>query len=326
MAVHSNKCIKPQENDSSARRECIEVIKIFDQCVSEQMLSNCFRAADFCTTPIPAGSRITSEIIPESVRCFFVGFGGFNPPFFRPIRVLITLDLLIRVIGPDENLICEFTGNLQEIARAFLWAPEGTIVQCNVVNFGGGGCELAVDPLTGDQLICCRTKACAEIAIKGVVKLLIDSFGYCQAQPCAGGPIEGFPCPPQQVFPPQVCEETPTFILKDASGTGISNVTISLIRTVDGTDFTFDKVTTSLGKADFSEIGGFLGGIDKIQFIEPSTGKTVDFQIPAEFTDVNQEVHDSSTACEIVFQQESSGSRFFRVFIDGNELNTRIDP
>lgn len=325
MAITPGKC--PQNRGVPncppfTEKDCIEVFKVYDQCATEELLGSCVRAADHCTAPIPPDATITCEVVPDSARCFFVGFGPFNPPFFRPVLVLNEVQISVTVTSNGTVICPTFTITLQGITQALMWAPDGTFVQCQILAVGPCTCDVTTDPATGDQLICCRVKVCKEIQIKALVKLLVPSYGFCEVNPCIAVPQPEFPCPPTQpLFPPQRCQEPPDIVILDHNNRGISGITVGLFRAGS----TITAVTDATGTAIFPTVGGFAGGIDTIQFRDPVTGKTVSFDLPTEFTDPTGAVHDSSTACSITFTRTAEKSSTFNVFIDGIQNGT-VDP
>lgn len=319
MAIKPGKC--PQEKGTPqcppfTGKDCIEVFKVYDQCATEELLGSCVRAADHCSAPIPQGATITCEVVPDSARCFFVGFGPFNPPFYRPVLVLNEVQVNVTITS-NATVICPtFTITLQGITQAQMWAPDGTFVQCQILAVGPCTCDLTTDPVTGDQLICCRVKVCKEIQVKALVKLLVPSYGFCEVDPCIAVPQPEFPCPPAQpLFPPQRCQESPVVSLLNHDETPISGVTVFLIRSSS----TITAVTDATGNATFPTVGGFAGGIDTIQFTDPVTGKTLSFALPTEFTDPTGAAHDCSTACSICFTRTAEGATTFDVYIEGNK-------
>lgn len=322
MAIRPGIC-PPEGCGTPTARECIEAVKVFDSCLVDEQIGQCVRVADVCPSPIPEGSTIVAEPLLDTARCFFIGFGGFNPPFFRATRVLLTIDISVSVFAPDGTLICQFVQTLQEIARGFLWAPPNTFVQCEVLSIGGGGCELATDPATGDQIICCRRRFCAAIRVKGIVNLLVAGFGECELEPCTGEPDPGFRCP-TTVGPPQVCAATPTVAIQNDTGMGISDLDVTFTRTADGAVFSVTRTTNAAGEVEFPEIGGIVASFDRIEFT--LAGKTVVFIPPASFTDVNGVLHDSPTICRLIFRQVAEHPDLFVVLIDGVQMEGTIDP
>jgi hypothetical protein len=296
---------------------------VYDQCVVEEVLGECVRVADFCLIPLPADAVIDCDVVPGSAACFFIGFGPFNPPFFRAVRVLQRVDVTVTVKDAAGIVICgPFTITLQAITQAFLWAPPGTFVQCQVLAVGDCICETAVDPVTQDQLICCQVKVCKDIQVKALVKLLVPSYGFCEKEPCVPVPQPEFPCPPEPNFPPQRCQEPPVITLLNAAGAGIPGVTVQVIRRVDGGSVTLSAVTNAAGTAVFANIGGFAGALDTIRFTV--AGKTVNFPLPVEFIDVTGTPRDSATACVIVFQQVNAIE--YIVTINGFQFSGTVDP
>lgn len=316
-----NTGILPLEDCLQAtERDCIEVVKVYDQCVGTNRLSQCVAVSDVCPEPLPAGARITARLIPNTARCFFSGFGPFNPPFFRAVRIATQVDQEVTIVDASGTLICSFTLTQREVARGYMWAPEGTFVQCQILALGGGGCDLTVDPETGQQLLCCRANLCVRIQVKAEVNLVVPSFGFCTAQECVGEPTPGFVCPPEQLNAPQICEEPPVFTLQNEQGAGISGVAVSLNRTVAGATVTTTSTTNAQGEAVFTNSGAFASGFDQIRFVDPLGNVTKTFQVPAQFEDVNGVTHQITNACRITFRRAAAGSNRFLVFIDGVQL------
>ena len=56
MPIKPGKC-PPAGCPPVTQKDCIEVFKVYDQCVAEEVLGSCVRAADFCPSPIPANAR-----------------------------------------------------------------------------------------------------------------------------------------------------------------------------------------------------------------------------------------------------------------------------
>ncbi len=324
MPIKPGKCPPPPEGcPPFTEKDCIEVFKVYDQCIAEDILGSCVRAADFCPAPIPAGAVIDCQVVPNSAVCFFIGFGPFNPPFFRPVRVLQQVQVSVTVLVGGVVVCGPFVITLQTVTQALLWAPPGTFVQCQILAVGDCDCDLATDPVTQDQLICCRVKVCKEIQVKALVKLLVPSYGFCEKDPCVPLPQPEFPCPPEPNFPPQRCQEPPSVTLLNVAGLPIPGITVSVIRQVDVGTVTLNATTNAAGTALFPDIGGFAGAIDTIRFTVG--GKTVVFPVPTVFIDSKDVAHDSATACVIVFQQTAVPNEY-TVTIDGFLLSGTIDP
>jgi hypothetical protein len=167
--------------------------------------------------------------------------------------------------------------------------------------------------------------------VKALVKLLVPSYGYCELEPCEPAPQPEFPCPPEPIYPPQRCQDPPSFALQTLPlpAVGVPNVSISLIRKVDTTTVTITKVTNASGIASFAEIGGFAGGLDEIRFTDPLTSKTVVFPIPVEFIGTDTLPHDNATACNITFIRQGivePASLTYAVTIDNVIMVDLVDP
>lgn len=272
--------------------------------------------------------QFTSQEFIDSPGCFFLWF--FNSLLI--ISGVFQLSGMNRVSVEGEvrdangNLITTYTAALQALTQALMWAPPGTFVQCQILAAGDCTCEIVTDPITGEQLICSQVKVCKEIQVKALVKLLVPSYGFCELDPCIPVPQPEFPCPPEPIFPPQRCQEPPLITILEVVGTGIPNVDVTLRRKVDATTIDITKRTDASGNATFAEVGGFAGSLDDIIFTGPVTGKTITFHVPVEFTDTAGVVHDSRTACVIVFQRTLVGVTTFNVTIDGFTLATPVDP
>ncbi|WP_027356147.1 hypothetical protein [Desulfofundulus thermocisternus] len=79
------RCPEPTEKD------CIEVFKVYDMCVQEDEVSRCVNATDLlCSDPLPPGATVRCTVLPDSAQCTFLGFGPFDPPFFRNVILLQT--------------------------------------------------------------------------------------------------------------------------------------------------------------------------------------------------------------------------------------------
>lgn len=323
MPIKPGKC--PQTDGTPncppfSEKDCIEVFKVFDQCAGEEILGRCVKTTDFYQTTIPDDATVSCTVVPNTARCFFIGFGAFNPPFFRPVLVQNQLDVEVTARNAAGAVIGEpFVITLQGIFQSQMWAPPGTLVQCQVIAVGDCSCNLTTDPATGDQLICCQVKVCKEIQIKALVKLLVPSYGFCELDPCTPVPQPFFPCPPEQpLYPPQRCQEDPVVILQEIDGSAITGTTVTITRA--GT--TVSAVTDGTGTATFTTMGAIVAG-DVVQFTDPASDKLVSFTVPPTFTDQNGTAHDSNTVCSIRFQRTSGTT--FNIFIDGIQNGT-VDP
>ncbi|MBC7346040.1 MAG: hypothetical protein H5U00_01115 [Clostridia bacterium] len=181
--------------------DCVEVLKVYDQCIKEEII--------FREVPVPVGciidptDTIVCEVVFPDTTCSIFSFGTPDPNNFRSIVIKQTVTIRIRVFDAagNEKPLCAVTdGPFQQFQDVFLFAPEGTFGQCRIVS---ARCECTV--ITVDLLptYFCKIKICKEIQVKALVKLLVPSYGFCQPGPCVVTPQEEFPCPPEDLFPPQ---------------------------------------------------------------------------------------------------------------------------
>jgi len=273
------------------------------------------------------GSACTCSVVPGSAVCFFAGFGDFNPPYYRPVKVVNRVGITGEIRDVNGNLVTTYTTTLQALTQAFMWAPPGTLVQCQILDVGDCECGVVTDPVTGEQLIWSQVKVCKEIQVKALVKLLVPSYGFCELDPCSPPP-QPFVCPPDEpLYPPQRCQSSPVItLLEPGLVCSIPDVDVTLTRKVDNTTVSITKKTNATGAATFAEVGGFAGGLDVISFTDPTTTKTINFPVPLEFTDTGGTVHDSTTVCTITFQRTAVGATTFNAFIDTIQSATPVDP
>lgn len=181
---------------------CIEVLKVYDQCIKEEII--------FREVPVPVGcvidptDTIACEVLFPPTTCSIFSFGTPDPNGFRTIVIKQTVAIRIRVFDAagNEKLLCGATdGPFQQFQDVFLYAPEGTFAQCRIVS---ARCDCRVITIDEAPVYFCRIKLCKEIQVKALVKLLVPTYGFCQAEPCTPSPQVEFPCPPPELFPPQL--------------------------------------------------------------------------------------------------------------------------
>ncbi len=302
-----------------SEQDCIEVFKIYDHCAGEDLLGKCLLACSMCTETLPADAVITCTVVEDSARCFHIGYGSFNPPFYRPILVHNQVNVQITIKDTEDNILCRpFTTKLEGIFQTQMWAPEGTLVQCSVVDVGVSSCEIANDPISGAQLICCQASICREIQVKALVRLLVPSYGFCEMDTCTPVP-QPSPCPPENTpFPPQRCQQVPSITILDIGDTPLEDVAISVNRA--GTTTT--AITDASGIATFTTLGALIAS-DIIQFMDSASNDLISFTMPYTFTDSENVSYDCNTVCTMQFTRVEGVT--FDIFIDGIQNGT-INP
>jgi hypothetical protein len=195
-------------------------------------------------------------------------------------------------------------------ARADLWAPPGTTVNCDILAFGDCTCTLLASPTGIPAVLACAGKICKEVQITAPVKLLVPTFGFCDVPACTFLPQPGFTCPSEPLFPPERCQATPTVTMLAMGGiVPFSGNPVSVFRLISGVPTLIaTHYTNASGVASFPEIGGLEGALDAVSF--SVTDKVALFPIPIEFFDIMGVAHDSATVCSIIFTQIDETDNF----------------
>jgi hypothetical protein len=327
MAITPGKCPPPPVGcPPFTQKDCIEVFKIYDQCVREDLAGTCVVITN---TKCPGVHLDTAEIRsctadPATAQCKVLGFGAFNPPFFRSVFIQQSVDVRV-TLADARGKSATVTLTLQAFNEAYLWTPPGTLVQCTILGVGDCACEITARETDPTLTICCRVQLCQELQVKAKVKLLVPAYGFCEAPLCVQEPLTEIPCPQQPLFPPQRCQEPPTAAIQDIDGVGIAGINVTLTRTFDSTVHVQSFLTGTDGVATFVDKGGFEAGFDVLSFTDPVTSKTYSFPIPFEFTDSSGTAHDSATACVVIFRRTDTLG-VYEVFIDGYLSTILLDP
>jgi hypothetical protein len=308
-------------------KDCILVNKVYDQCFTEELVTSQVPVSSVCPgVTIPAGATVTCIPIPGSATCTFAGTVAVTPPltpFFEEVLVINSFDISAPIFVAGVT-VCEPTLTLTGAARADLWVPPGTTVNCDILAFGDCTCTLLASPTGLPVVLACTGKICKEVQITAPVKLLVPTYGFCEVPACTFLPQPGFTCPPEPLFPPQLCQGTPTVTLLGLGGAPISGVVVSIVRA--GT-IVASVSTDTAGTATFPTIGGLEGAIDVVTFTY--LGKLVSFPIPIEFVDVAGVAHDSATTCSLLFTQigvTTTGLPILTATINGFLSSGTVDP
>ena len=307
-------------------KDCILVNKVYDQCFTEELVTSQIPVASVCPgVTIPAGATVACIPIPGSATCSFAGTVAVTPPltpYFEEVLVINSFEVSAPILVAGVT-VCSPTLTLTGAARADLWVPPGTTVNCDILAFGDCTCTLLASPTGLPVVLACTGKFCKEVQITAPVKLLVPTYGFCEVPACTFLAQPGFACPPAPLFPPQLCQSTPTVTLLGLDGTLISGVSVSVVRAGTSIDM---EITNASGVASFPTIGGLEGAIDVVTF---SYLKLVSFPIPLEFVDVVGVAHDSATTCSLIFTQigtTTTGAPIFTVTINGYLSAGSVDP
>ena len=284
--------------DPFTAKDCILVNKVYDQCFTEELVTSQIPVTSACPgVTIPAGATVGCFAITNSATCTYAGTVAVTPPltpFFEEVLVINSFDVSAPIFVAGVT-VCEPTLTLTGAARADLWVPPGTTVNCDILSFGDCTCTLLSSPTGLPAVLTCTGKICKEIQVTAPVKLLVPSFGFCEVPACTFLPQPGFACPPTPLFPPE--RQTSSIIqLVDILGVGIAGIVFSVLRLGS----VIASATTDMtGTAAFPGIGGLQGGIDVVTFTFLS--KQVSFPIPLEFIDITEVAHDSASSYSLVF-------------------------
>jgi len=311
---------------SFTAKDCILVNKVYDQCFTEELVTSQIPVTSACPgVTIPAGATVGCFAITNSATCTYAGTVAVTPPltpFFEEVLVINSFDVSAPIFVAGVT-VCEPTLTLTGAARADLWVPPGTTVNCDILSFGDCTCTLLASPTGLPVVLACTGKICKEVQVTAPVKLMVPSYGFCEVPACTFLPQPGFACPPEPLFPPERCQSDPTVTLSPtptiAIGVKITRVISSTTSDVIG------PVITVGGTATFVGIGGIEGALDTISFPDPmNRALTVTFAVPIEFADASATpiLHDSATVCSVVFVEISSGT--FEVILNGFLVGTGV--
>ena len=187
-------------------KDCILVNKVYDQCFTEELVTSQVPLTSVCPgVTNPAGATVGCIPVPGSATCTFAGTVAVTPPlmpFFEEVLVLNSFQVNAPIFVAGAT-VCAPVLTLTGAARADLWVPPGTTVNCNILSFGGCTCTLLASQTGLPTALACTGKICKEIQVTAPVKLLVPSYGFCEVPACTFSPQPGFACPPTPLFPPE---------------------------------------------------------------------------------------------------------------------------
>jgi hypothetical protein len=165
--------------------DCIEVLKVYDQCMTGVTLQGFELAATECTSTIPDDAVVTCSVAPNTAACFIVSSGAYTTPFFRQVNSMSSVQVQVTISSQQGFISCgPLTIVLQGLASPVLWMPEGALAQCAILNMDNCSCAVVTNPDSGTQIIACSVQVCEEILVTAPVKLLVPSYGFCKLPAC----------------------------------------------------------------------------------------------------------------------------------------------
>lgn len=190
----------------SAEINCIDVDKVYGFCIQSDFRFECFDIPTACgTPPFPAGTAIECDL--GTINCTEIPprlpATGFPTGFFN-VTVQVNVPVTITVRNPDGTVRCTFNRTVRFLKPVLLFAPPGTRIDCRIV-----ASDCREPRIIDDPRICVKIELCIIIQAVALVKLLVPAFGFCTPVECIPAAQEEFPCPPDNLFPPQA---QPTFV------------------------------------------------------------------------------------------------------------------
>ncbi|HKM39353.1 MAG TPA: hypothetical protein VJ036_03700 [bacterium] len=193
--------------------DCIEVLKVYDQCIAETALPRQIDLPEECPNPLPDNAVINCRLVFDleettgepQTRCEVINVSEPDEDGFSNITIRQRLVTEITVENVFGDVICGpiTVGPEFCFTTAVLYAPEGTFGQCRILN-GTCSCEIIADPDNPElNVLLCNRALCQEVAIKALVKLCVPAYGFCVPAPCIPPPLPELPCPPDNIYPPQ---------------------------------------------------------------------------------------------------------------------------
>jgi hypothetical protein len=182
-------CPAPTEID------CIIVDKVYASCAQTVNATGTFKVPN-CTGPITCAVDLTNT------SCTV---GAITPTGTDDINNITY------VIGAVLDLTCAngttTTETLYTTVTVPLYNPSGTTPSCTILS---GSCTCVVLPTICDSRqddpppanISCTVSLCLLAQTTAAVQILVPTYGFCVPGPCAVGPV--LPCPPTDIYPPQM--------------------------------------------------------------------------------------------------------------------------
>jgi hypothetical protein len=176
--------------------DCIEVFKIYDQCITDVVLQGFEAVTDGCAGAIPENAVMDCSVVPGTESCLFTGFGSFTTQYFRTVHIINSVQVQAAIVSQQGRMICgPFMFMLRGVTSQVLRVPEGTLPQCSILNTGNCSCALATVPDTGARIIVCTVQISASIQTGDLVRLLVPSYGFYKPSACSPPSHSSMPLP-----------------------------------------------------------------------------------------------------------------------------------
>jgi hypothetical protein len=189
--------------------ECIEALKVFDNCADIVKISGECDALPPTCLPLPSSYSASCTL--TSASCGVVAVVP-HVPADGLANVTFRIDFTKQITIFDTSVstptvYCQFSVAHFLTETVSLSAPTGfsMLYQCEVDAFTCGPCvvvNFGTDTAPNWQ-VCCEVELCLELQSKFPVKLLVWTSGYCVETICAEKQGPTLICPPTPLFPPQ---------------------------------------------------------------------------------------------------------------------------
>ena len=212
-----------RECPPAAEIDCLVAEKVFDQCVTEDIIYRSFPI--YRDKGAPGGGegadwhKVTSvECQVVSAECAVVDVSAPLEDNNSIVTVRQDVKLKIKLWGEHKGhpvLIGTFEETINDFfSQMLLYVPPpgalfgpagGPFVFCEIVNFTCFGLPETVPPGAPVNNVIITVKLCKVIEVTAFVKLLVPVYGYCTPRPCVAAPQQiEIECPPiDSLFPPQ---------------------------------------------------------------------------------------------------------------------------
>jgi hypothetical protein len=195
--------------------ECIEALKVYDNCSDIVTVSGLCEPLPAECLPLPASFSVSCAVTSAACTGPVAVVPHVPPDGLANVTFRIDFTIHVQIFdttGATPVLYCEFDVSDTVTETVSLVAPAGftMIYQCEVTAFACGPCIVANfgSVATPDFNVCCEVEICLEIQSKFPVKLLVWTSGFCEQVPCRAKEGPTLVCPPTPFFPPQTAAQS----------------------------------------------------------------------------------------------------------------------